>query len=271
MNFSFFYKAGSAGYVRGEQIADYLDGKKNPEKDFEDDICVYVKTFPSGTIPRRTYIDVDDAPNTIEWIKEHPEVGIIVTAQTAKDFLSKELNRTDINVIPHAHCNYERWIRPKREIKIIGIIGSITSFQYPVEEFRKKLINNGLKLIYEQDYWNTYKSTPDMPGRLKVVAFHKTIDIQVVWRPKMVTSHLKNPNKLVNAGSFGIPTVAYPEFNFENEWKGYYISVNTIDKMIEMLCKLRDDYSVYKDISIKALQKADENHIEKIAKLYEKL
>ena len=147
MNFSFFYKKGSAGYVKGEQISDYLGGKKNPEKGFEDDICLYVKTFPSGIIPKRTYIDVDDAPNTIEWIKGHPEVGIIVTAQTAKDFLSKELNRTDINVIPHAHCNYERWIRPEREIKRIGIIGSITSFQYPVDEFRKKLIDNGFSVI----------------------------------------------------------------------------------------------------------------------------
>jgi len=271
MNFSFFYKKGSAGYVKGEQMADYLGGKKNPEKDFEDDICVYVKTFPSGIVPKRTYIDVDDAPQTLEWIKTHPGVGIIATAQTAKDFLSKELHRTDINVIPHAHCNYERWIRPKREIKRIGIIGSITSFQYPIDEFRKKLEKVGLELSYEQDYWNTYRSTPDMPGRLKVVGFYKTVDIQVVWRPKMYTTHLKNPNKLVNAGSLGIPTVAYPEFNFENEWKGYYIPANTIDEMVKLLCMLREDSSFYKDMSDKALKKADENHIEKIATLYENL
>jgi len=271
MNFNFFYKTGSAGYVRGEQMADYLGGKKNPTEVLEDDIYIYVKHYPVGKVPKHTYIDVDDAPETLAWIKAHPEVGIIATAQTAKDFLSRVLNRTDINVIPHAHCNYERWIRPEREIKKVGIIGSITSFQYPVDEFRKKLEEVGFELSYEQDYWNTYRSTPDMPGRLKVVGFYKTIDIQVVWRPKMYKFYLKNPNKLVNAGSFGIPTVAYPELSFKNEWKGYYIPANTIDEMIKSLCMLREDYNNYKAMSDKVLEKANKNHIENIAKLYENL
>lgn len=271
MNFSFFYRTGSAGYVKGEQMADYLGGKKNPEKGFENDICVYVKIFPVGTIPKHTYIDVDDAPKAIEWLKTHPEAGIIVTAQTAKDFIAKELNRTDIHVIPHAHCNYERWIRPEREIKTVGIIGSITSFQYPLDKFKETLKEIGLELSYEQDYWNTYRSTPDMPGRLKVVKFYKTVDVQVVWRPKMYASLLKNPNKLVNAGSFGIPTVAYPELDFENEWNGYYIPANTIDEMIKSLCMLQEDSTFYKVMSDKVLKKAEENHIEKIAKLYENL
>jgi hypothetical protein len=82
---------------------------------------------------------------------------------------------------------------------------------------------------------------------------------------------LKNPNKLFNAGSFGIPTVAYPELNFENEWKGYYLPANTMVEMIKSLRMLQKDSSFYKTISDRVLIKAEGTHIEKIAKLYENL
>lgn len=271
MSISIFYKKGSAGYVRGEQMADYLGGKKNPTSGFEDDICVYVKHFPTGIIPKRTYIDIDDSPEALEWVRIHPELKSIATTEEMKEFISKEFNIRNIHVIPHAHCNYERWIRPDREIKTVGTIGSKTSFQYPVEEFRDRLKEIGLELSYEQDYWNTYVSTPDMPGRLKVVNFYKTLDIQIIWRHKLRVSRLKNPNKLANAGSFGIPTIANPAEYLGRAWDGSYIPINTIDEMIEEIRKLKNNYNLYKDISNKALKTAEETHIEKIAKLYENL
>ncbi|MFK5282474.1 hypothetical protein ACI3PL_23225, partial [Lacticaseibacillus paracasei] len=49
--------------------------------------------------------------------------------------------------------------------------------------------------------------------RRYVVDFYKEIDIQISFRPhhpRGIILHM-NPLKLSNAGSFGIPTVGFPE------------------------------------------------------------
>ena len=263
MNYSFFYSRGSAGYVRGEQIADLLGGKKNPESGFENDICVYVKILPPENPPKHSYLDVDDAPRAVTYLKEHPEVGVIATSDYSNRYLSRELNREDIVTIPHAHCNYERWVRPDREVKIIGIIGSKTSFQYDIMNFRQRLKEIGLELSYNEDYWKTYQYS-----REKVCEFYKFIDVQVVWRPKMYAPTFKNPNKLVNAGSFGIPTISYPEDNFLAEWGDNFIQADTIDYMIWLCNFLRAKEDAYNLWSKKALVKAEECHKDNIIELY---
>lgn len=268
--FSFFYTRGSAAYVRGEQIADYLGGKKNPKGGYENDICIYIKILPPDPAPKHTYLDVDDSIKSADYLRTHKELGVIANSKNAYDYLSKSLNRKDITIIPHAHCNYERILRPKREVRTVGIIGSITSFQYPVPLFRRELEKIGLDLIYEPNYWNVYSSSPDRAGRLKVVDFYKNVDIQVVWRPKMMYSYLKNPNKIINAGSFGIPTVAYPEEDWKYN-KGQYIEADTIDKMIGECKRLKDDPFYYDKCSEEVLSYSEINHIEHIANLYKSL
>ena len=271
MSFSFFYSRGTAGYVRGEQMADYLNGKKNPKSGFENDVCIYVKILPPKNPPKRSYADVDDSVKLAEYLIANPNIGVIATSNNAKDYLSDLLHRKDIVTIPHAHCNYERWVRPEREVKTVGIIGSKTSFQYPIDKFRAKLKEIGLELLYEQDYWNTYRSTADKPGRLKVVDFHKQIDIQAVWRPKMLSAQFKNPNKLINAGSFGIPTVAYPEDSFLYEWSGNFIPAEDIDGLVENIEILKVNRDFYRSYSRWALALADEYNIDRIAELYKML
>jgi len=263
MNYSFFYTAGTAGYVRGEQIADALGGKKNPESGFEDDVCIYVKVLPPENHPKHSYADVDDSIRLAEWLRTHPNIGVITTSENTKEYLSKDLKRSDIVTIPHAHCNYERFIRPDREVKTVGVIGSMTSFQGDTKEFAERLKEIGLDFIYEKKYWETYQNS-----REKVCDFHKQMDIQVCWRPKMFATPFKNPNKLANAGSFGIPTIAYPEQGFK-EWEGRFFEVNSIDEMVWACKQLKGN--VYKYYSNAALEKARENHLDNILKLYENL
>jgi len=261
--FSFFYAAGTAGYVRGKQIADYLGGKKNPKSGFENDICIYVKIIPPENAPKNTYLDVDDSTRAAEYLKSHPKLGVIATSETARKYLSKSLNRKDIIVIPHAHCNYEKWIRPDREVENVGIIGSKTSFQFSIETFREELKKIELNLLYEKNYWETYQN-----NKLKVCEFYKQIDVQVVWRPKMYATQFKNPNKLINAGSFGIPTIAWPEDSFVEEWGGHFIPVDRIDKMVLFLEFFKNSKSFYKKMSEIALERAEKCHIYEISKLY---
>lgn len=269
---SFFYSRGGSGYIRGKQMAEYLGGKENPTEGYENDTCIYVKIIPPENHPIHSYSDVDDAPKAAEHLKTHPELGIIAISETSKDYLEKLLSRNDVVFIPHQHCNFERRIRPDREVKTVGIIGSkITAFQYPVEPFRKELKKMGLELKFEQDYWNTYKSTPDREMRLNVADFYNTLDIQLGWRPRVIFRSMgpfQNPNKLGNASSFGIPTVAYPEPSYEREWDGCFVPANTIGEMLIQIKRLKDDPLFYKDIANKALLRSEDYHIDQVSKLY---
>lgn len=272
--FSFFFAKGGSGYVRGHQMAKYLGGKENPTKGFKNDICIYVKIIPPENYPKHSYSDVDDSPRATEWLKTHPKIGVIAIAETAKDYLEKLLGRHDIIYIPHQHVNYERWVRPKRPVKTVGIIGSVGSFQYPIDLFKKELEKIGLELKYEEKYWQTYKSDKKRGMRLKVCDFYKDVDIQVVWRPRYIypiETPFKNPNKLGNAGAFGIPTVSYPEPSFVRAWNRRFIQVNSVRRLINVCNRLKNDPRYYRWYSKKALARAEDYHIEKIAKLYRKL
>jgi hypothetical protein len=273
-NFSFFYARGGSGYVRGHQMAQYLGGKENPTKGFRNDICIYVKITPPENHPKHSYSDVDDSWQVAEWLKKHPEMGVIAIAETAKDHLEKLLGRQDIIFIPHQHVNYERWLRPNRPVKKVGIIGSIGSFQYPIDKLRKELADIGLELVYNEKFWQTYGKDPNREMRLKVCDFYKSIDIQIVWRPTYrysLEGPFKNPNKLENAGAFGIPTVSFPEPSFVRAWNRCFIQVNSVRRLIKVCDRLKNDPRYYRWYSKKALARAEDYHIEKIAKLYLKL
>lgn len=274
-NFSFFYTRGGSGYVRGHQMAQFFHAKENPIKGYKNDICIYVKIIPPEKAPKHTYMDVDDSWQAAEYLKTHPKLGVIAIAQTAKDYLEKLLKRKDIIFIPHQHVNFERWIRPwRRKIKTVGIIGSTSSFQYPIDRFREELKKIGLELKYEPHYWRTYNSTPDREMRQKICDFYKTIDIQVVWRPQYrykLEAPFKNPNKLENAGAFGIPTVSYPEPSFVREWNRCFIQVNSVKRMIKVCDRLKNDHRFYRWYSRKALARSEDYHMDNVSKLYLKL
>lgn len=269
MEISFFYTRGGAGTIRGHQIAQYLGAKENPEVNYENDICIYVKTHKHPFHPKHSYIDVCDAPRAIEYLKSHPEIGVIALGVTQRDKLKELLNRDDIVLIPHHHCNFDRELRPDREVKVVGIMGNKNAFQYPIEDIRAKLKDIGLELKYEEDYWNTYGE-----DRQKIVDFYKSIDIQIVWRPKAWSPRyepLRSPLKLSNAGSFGIPTVSYPELDYTTEWLHDSIFTRNIDNLIVLVKELKDNDIFYREYAEKGIKKAEEYHIDNIINMYKEL
>lgn len=277
MNYSIFHAVGSAGNVRGKQVAEWLGAKLNPTEGYLDDLCIYVKVLPPDIHSKHTYLDVDDSTTAVKWLLNHTDTGIIVNSPSGKEYLSNLLDRDDVIVIPHAHCNYENWIRPEREVKTVGIIGSRTSFMYPLDQVRDELKEIGLELIYEKDYWKNYGDEEGMSEddrRKKIVEFYKKVDIQIVWRPDDTfspqTIPLKNPNKLVNASSFGIPTIAYPEKAFSS-WYGDYIDVKKIDHMIWWCKKLKENSMIYNSYGMSAINHAKQYYVDKIKQLYKDL
>ena len=275
-NFSFFRTRGGSGYIRGTQMANYLGGKDNPTEGYEDDLCIYVKVTPPHhncpeITPKHVYADVDDSWKSLEFLKTHPEFGVIAISETCKDHMSDILKRDDIVFIPHQHCNFERRIRPERPVRRVGIIGCKSSFQYPADDFRKEVEKLGMELVYEEDYWNTYRSDEKQEMRLNVADFYHSLDVQVVWRPRPMYKKLAifaNPNKMGNSASFGIPTVSFPEPSYVREFDGCFLPAKTIKEMLEWLRQLKDDPLLYQDIAQRNLEKAEEYHIDNIAKKY---
>lgn len=277
VTYSFFFGPGSAGNIRGKQIAEVLGAKQNPVSGFDKDVCIYVKVLPQDPHPKKCYVDIDDAPKALEYVMHHPEVGVIVNSVYSAMYISTILKRDDLHVIPHPHVNWENIVRPDRPIETVGIIGCRTSFMYPVEKFKKQLASMGMILLYNKDYWKYYGSVDgetEQERRQKVVAFHNSIDIQVVWRKRAfrgMMAVMKTPSKLVNAASFGIPTIAYPEPTYLREWRGDFIQVQSIDEMLRAIEHLKNHPEVYKKLADLARQHAQIYHIDKIVDLYRKL
>lgn len=258
---SFFTHSGGAGLIRGEQIASYLSAKLNPKSGFESDVCIYVKCIPPEKYPRHTYIDVVEDSAGLRWVKNHPEVKLIASSYIIYAYLDTNYGN-DKFFIPQHHCNFERRLRTRTKVDTVGIVGNKASFQHPLDELEKKLRDMGieLKTLIKKRF----------SSREEIVDFYKQIDIQFVWRPGS-DGVLRNPLKLINAMSFGIPTVAWPEEDFVAEFDGYFSPAKSIDELLAIVKRLKKDNLFYKEMSDKALSNVEDYHIENIAKLYLKL
>lgn len=255
---AFFHRSGGSGRIRGKQVAKYLGAKLNPKNGYEDDVCIYVKMQPPEDFPKHSYLDIVDGDKRLSWLMKHPDIGVIACSQTEQEYLSKKLKRKDIVFIPQHHCNYERIRRQRKGITVAGVIGKPTAVQCPVSELRSKLAKIRVDFKMETKY----------PTRQHPIDFYKQIDVQVFWRP--LHRWFKNPLKLVNAGSFGIPTVAFPEIGYK-EVSGYYMPANSVDELIAGVLLLKESEILYKHYTEKLIEKTEEYHINNVAKLYTNL
>ena len=95
-----------------------------------------------------------------------------------------------------------------------------------------------------------------------------SIDLQIVWRP--YKKILSNPLKLVNASSFGVPTIALDENAFK-EMGDCYIPVIDFPQFLVKLDELLLDHKKYEEYEEKCIAKSEEYHINNIGKLYNQL
>jgi hypothetical protein len=256
------YRSHGSGMIRGKQIAKAIGGKWNPRTCDKDDCFIYVKTVPKDSfIPKRCFIDIVDYRKAIYWLRLHPDVPCIVISKLADLYLSKKIPNQRI-IIPQQHCNDEQETRPDRPVKTVGYIGSPSAFQLDFEEVKKRLAEVGLDFI-----WICKK----LINKNFVVYFYRNIDIQVVFRQYArwdLTKSLKDALKLVNAGSYGIPTVCYPEQGYDDECKGAYVPINNIDEMVAECERLAKNKIWYQQISKNIKKISDKHHISKILPLY---
>lgn len=210
---------------------------------------IYVKIAPPENFGPDTYLDILDAERRVEWLVDHPKCGVIVASLSSKEYLEDLLKRPVI-LIPQHHCNYERLRRFRKSIRVAGVIGGPGAVQCDLDELNRTL---GIEFRWQQKY----------RSRQDVVDFYKDLDVQVVWR--LQQRPLKNPLKIINAASFGIPTIAYPEIAYK-EIDGLYFQAETMEHVAHALEIIRQGFD---DDGL--VMMAEKYHIERIAKLYEAL
>lgn len=252
--------------IRGNQIAEYIGAKLNPESGYANDVCIYVKPHvkPGNDFDfegRKPYLDICDAPDLYYLARMHPEVPVIAASDYNFELLKRILPNNVIN-IPEQHCNFERLRRTREEVTTVGIIGTLSAFTFLPEGLKDRLAERGMNLI-EYSKFST---------RQDVIDFYMSIDVQIIWRPyyRYDRDILANPLKIVNASSFGIPTIAYDEPCFE-EMDGCYKGVHNLDEFLEELDKLRADPKLYERYAKRCIEKSEDYHIEKIADQYKSL
>lgn len=285
MNLTFHRWPGGSGEIRGQQVGDYLGMPVGmmPGSKANGGINIYVKGQPPEDYPRgRTYLDLMDAPERIRWTLLHPDIGLIAISKTAKEWMRGKLGRDDIHLIPEHHCNYGREQRTRDRVENIGVSGNRSAFWGITPAIVKRFADMGLRFTYraEEETWRKFadqrKAGWDMSWmqvapltRQTVIEYYRTLDIQVVWRDnRSYGKPLRNPLKLANAGSFGIPTVAYAEPSYVGEFTGAVVFCQTLEEMFAAVKRLKDDPIYYRDMAQAGRERAEAYHIEHISKLY---
>jgi len=253
--------------VRGEQIAQAIGAKFNPKSGYQDDVCIYIKPVldENGDFKfegKSSYLDICDNIKFVELVKKHLELSVIAASEWNYELLKRLLPNTKIVLIPQQHCNYERKKRVRKEITVVGAIGSWGILGDLPADLESRLHERGMKFIEFSQFFT----------REDVIDFYMQIDVQIIWRPSKDYGRdiLMNSLKLQNSASFGIPTICYDEPVFK-EMDGCYIPVKTLDEFFGQLDKLRSNPDLYDQYSKKCLEKAEEFHIEKIGELYKSL
>lgn len=267
MGFSFFRRVRMAGgETRGKQMAKILGGRVEPESDFENDVCIYILGRYELPEVRYAYYDVMDCGYArLSRLKGRTKGPIIAVSEAQWIELKSYYPKREVIFIPHHHCNFDRETRPiDRPVLRVGCCGGDAAIQWPHDRVKVWLEQYGLEWVFMNEYLY----------RERVVEFYKNIDIQIVFRPthsRGIPAHT-SPLKLSNAGSFGIPTVAYPEVAFMPEWNSNsVVYADNMGELMRQVKRLKDDPAWYCQMSEAAREKSESYHIDNIAKLYREL
>lgn len=246
--------------IRGEQMAAWLGCKLNPTSGYENDVCIHVKPPGLDRIRDGDWVDVMDGdPGAISgWLNGRPKVNVITFSKLTDEQFRRRVGNNMV-LIPQHHCNFDREMRSRKEVSTAGFIGGEIGFDYSFDLMREMFGVIGLDFLVRCRYRT----------REDVVDFYRKIDIQVVWSHSSYRLQPKAPLKVVNAASFGIPTVALPPVCYW-EVDGHYIGVDGIDGLLGELYKLKNHH-YYGAWANRIVPWAEEYHISRIAELYRKL
>ena len=258
-------------HTRGYQIASALGCRVNAKITDLSETTINVKCYPHLDLEcnskmNNLYLDLIDSDNTIDVANAIPNAKIIAITDIMKDYLSCHI-KNDIVVIPEHTCNFDNEVREDREVKVVGYVGSTQCFDLDVFEVKEALNSIGL------DFRFLTSETMDVT-REDICEFYKSIDIQLAFRlPNIAVRKpiYRNPLKIFNAGSFKIPTVAFPEISYEICAGTYFLEALNLASVIDKCYMLKNDDSLYDFYSNRVYEWSKQFDIVKVANLYAKL
>ena len=240
--------------IRGKQIADWIGGTYKGDRG---DVNIYIKPTKLDDVQDGDWVDVSDGEWLVKHLKRRPKIKVIAHSLKTYEILKEELTN-ELVWISQQHLNWERHERDRKEINTCGYIGHPNELAFKIcDKIGERIKSIGWNFITCFDY----KTRED------AVNFYKKIDLLVIggWNDPPY----KTPTKIINAASFGIPSVAFPTEGYK-EFEGYYIPVKSLEEMIIEIEKFRDE-SYYKEWSDKIKDKAEEYHISNVSEKYKNL
>lgn len=254
-----------SGILRGEQIAERLNVACNPTEVSKKDTIIMVKTWHPeiANFSSNVYFDLIDYDEPLGVLSRYPNIKIIAMSNTSAEYIKARVENKVV-MIPHHHCNYKNITRPEREVKVVGYCGTKWGLNLDQAELKAKLENIGLDFRFiDCERLNV--------SREEICNFYSELDIQLAYRKpflsKVTQPELKCPLKLVNAGSFRIPTVAFPEISWRVGFDTF-MHVKSMGEMVDSCRILKEDKSTYDHFAKKAYEFSQDYHIDKIVKLY---
>jgi hypothetical protein len=242
--------------IRGEEIANYLGAKFNPAQRDESDLSIWIKPKNLIRVKDGDYVDMLDDPFLVMLLLERPGVNVITMTQYQHDYL-RPILKNKLVLIPHHHINFENVRNEKREIRTCGFVGAYLKERLVIDEEIKKLLSGiGFEFLPLLDF----KTRED------AIANYKKIDIQLLVYP-LSEGERPTPVKIINAASFGIPTIALPRLEYQ-EVEGSYIRSGGLGTLVKEVLNLKENYDQWAADSISM---AEKYHISNIAELYKKL
>jgi hypothetical protein len=249
----FAHKNFLGSIIRGKQIADYVGGTYRGERG---DVNIFIKPETLDNVQDGDWVDVSDGEWLFNALKKRPGIKVIAHSLRTYEILKQLPN--EVVWISQQHLNWERAERNRKEITTCGYIGHPNELAFQIcDEVGRKVKDAGWEWITCFDY----KTRED------AVAFYKKIDLLVIgeWNDPPY----KTPTKLINAASFGVPSVAYPTEGYK-EFEGYYAYAKNLDEVVREINKFKDE-KYYRDYSDRIKEKAEEYHISNVAEKYKKL
>lgn len=246
--------------IRGDEIAEYLDTRLNPTSGYENDVRIYVKPKSLDIVRDGDWVDfLDSTGGFSALLKDRPKIKVIAASQCSYDCL-KEYLTNEIVLIPSHHINQERIKRARKEVSVGGYIGSPSPVAFRMyDEIGTRLKEVGFEFV---TCFN-FKTKQD------AIDLYRQIDLFIIGDWVGNDSPHKIPTKIINAASFGIPSIAYPLRGYK-EIEGNYVQARNISELLVEVEKFKNrDY--YNEWSNKVVAMAEKYHISVIAGLYQKL
>lgn len=245
--------------VRGEEIAKYLGARFNPSEGYENDVCIYVKSSRFDRIKDGDYVDLLDDLYAIEQLKTRPKIKAIAMSTPHLEYV-RSIIKNNIAYIPHHHVNFEKFRRKRKKVTTCGYVGSASRYEINLnKELGKRLAEIGLNFVPLFHY----------SSRKDIVNYYKKVDLQIIGSFKYLDIPYYHQTKIVNAMSFGIPTIASPRLGYRDV-EGFYIPVNNMDELMAAAQEMKDPKQ-YNKWPEKIIAESEKYHISEIAKLYKQL